>query len=225
MEKKISLNIACGNRTIESTEEFHWINIDSYERENPLDLIIDITKEFPFENNSVDYIYAEHFIEHLNWLEGKEFLQNCFNCLKKDGILRLVLPDYKKIFQKYLEKDYYFFKVFFQKLNNYDLSYYTKVYNEPEKIKKERKNNLPPEWHFTDRNRLKLRLRHYDYLIEIIDWFVHQYQEHKTLWDFESLEGLLKEIGFSRIIQTNWRKIDSKAPTRVKSSLYIEGIK
>ena len=218
----LKLNIGCG-RDIKP----NFCNIDIRENIDGIkpDLILDITKEFPFENNSVEYIYAEHFIEHLNWLDGIKFIINCYTTLRKGGILRLVLPDYKKIFQKYLEGDCNYFKVFIDSLNENDLKYYLRVYNEPEKVRKERLNNPPPDWHFTDKKKLKLRLRKFDYLIKVVDWFVHQFGEHKILYDFESLEGLLKKVGFSKIIQTNRKKIDSNSPTRVKSSLYVEGIK
>lgn len=227
---KKALNLACGSRTIESTKEMHWINVDSYERSGvTLDRIMDITKKFSFLSDQYDYIYSEQFIEHINWLEGLKFLRNCFRVLKKDGILRLVLPDYRKIFQKYLDRDYDFFDVFFKGLNEGDLPYYTRVYNEPQKVKKERKDNPPPRWHtsgrFEDRKRLELRCRRYTHPIEIVDWFVHQYFEHKCLYDFESLIGHLSDIGFSEIWETDIKDIDSHEPTRITSSLYIEAIK
>lgn len=220
----MKLNIACGRDVKEG-----FINLDSVERENKLDMIVDITKKFPFENDSVEYIYAEQFLEHLMWLEGLKFLRNCFRVLKKDGILRLVLPHYKKIFQKYLEGDNEFFEVFFKGLNEGDLPYYCRVYNETEKVRRERKDDPPPEWHLSsrkkDRKRLELRCRRYKYNIDIVDWFVHQYQEHLHLLDFESLKGDLLEIGFSKVKKTDIKDIDSHAPTRVTSSLYVEAMK
>lgn len=226
---KRALNLACGRNTIQSTKEIEWTNVDSYERENKLDLIVDVTKHWFFDDDSYDYIYAEQFIEHLNWLDGLKFLRNCFKSLKKDGILRLVLPHYKKIFQKYLEGDKEFFEVFFEALNKSDLPYYCSVYQNPEKVRKERKNNLPPDWHTSsrlrDRKRLELRLRTYRYPIEIVDYFCHQYFEHKCLWDYTSLRGHLLEIGFSNVKSTNIKDIDSHAITRIDSSLFLEGIK
>lgn len=220
----MKLNIGAGRDVKEG-----FINIDSYERENKLDMVIDVTKKFPFEKESVEYIYAEHFIEHLNWLDGLKFLRNCHKVLKKDGILRLVLPHYKKIFQKYLEGDKEFFEVFFEALNKSDLPYYCSVYSNPERVRKERKNNLPPEWHLSsrskDRERLELRCRRYRYPIEIVDYFCHQYFEHKCLWDYNSLRGYMLEIGFSDVRSTDIKDIDSHAPTRITSSLYVEAIK
>jgi len=226
---KTCLNIACGRNCIKSTETERWINIDSYERENKLDMILDVTKDFPFEKDSVDYIYAEQFIEHLEWNDGYKFLQNCFKILKDGGILRLVLPNYNKIFQKYLDNDNEFFKIFYDELNNGDLPYYSMVYNDPERIKEERKENPPPAWHLSakleDRTRLALRLRRYKYNIEILDWFVRMYHEHLCLYDLESLSGILYEIGFKFVMNTDIKEIDSHAPSRITSSLYIEGVK
>ena len=220
----MKLNIGCGRNCKEG-----FINIDSVERENKLDMILDVTKKFPFEKDSVDYIYAEHFIEHLNWLEGLKFLRNCFRVLKPNGILRLVLPDYYHIFQAYLDRDYAFFEVFFKGLNEGDLPYYCRVYNETEKVRRERKDNPPPDWHLSrkkeDRERLELRCRRYMFMIEIVDWFCHQYGEHKTLWDYWSLNGYLMEMGFSKIEKTDIKDIDSSAPTRITSSLFLESIK
>ena len=226
---KRALNIGCGRNTIQSTEEIQWTNVDSYEREAKLDVTCDLTKVFPFEKDTYDYIYAEQFIEHLNWIEGQKFLRNCFRVLKRNGILRLVLPHYKKIFQKYLEGDYEFFEVFLKGLNEGDLPYYCSVYDNPEKIKKERKENPPPRWHTSNRlenrKRLELRCRQYRYPIELVHYFTHQYGEHLTLWDYESLRGHMLEIGFLNVISKDIKEIDSHAPTRITSSLYLEAVK
>lgn len=224
-----ALHIACGRNVLQSTDKIHWTNVDSYQREKKVDVIVNVTKEFPFPRDFYDYIYAEQFIEHLTWLDGKAFLLNCYRCLKYGGILRLVLPDYRTIFQKYLDNDKEYFQIFFDELNNGDYPYYSRVYAEPEKVKKERIDNPPPEWHTSykrkDRKRLALRVRHYKDLIEIVDWFCHQYQEHKCLYDFESLEGILKGFGFSEVYETDIKEIDSHAPSRITSSLYVEAVK
>ena len=221
----MKLNLGCGRNVKEG-----FINVDAYERENKLDVICDLSKSFPFEDESSTYIYAEQLIEHLEWLDGPRFLKNCYRCLQPRGTLRLVFPDYRKIFQKYLEGDKDYFKVFIDELNQDDYNYYNNVYNDPEKVRKERRNNPPPEWHLSpkpkDRERLLLRMRHFNYLIEIVDWFVHQFGEHKTLYDFESIGGILKDIGFSEVKQTGIIKgFDSEVPSRMMCSMYVEAIK
>jgi len=220
----MKLNVGCGRETKKG-----FVNIDIMERENKLDMILDVTKDFPFEKDSIEYIYAEQFIEHLEWNDGFKFLQNCYNCLKMGGILRLVLPDYYKIFKAYLLQDKVFFKVFYDELNNGDLPYYSMVYDNPERIKEERRDNPPPKWHTSakleDRERLALRLRHYKYDIELVNWFTHQYHEHVCLYDFESLNGILRSIGFENVLQTEIKDIDSHAPSRITSSLFMEAFK
>lgn len=220
----MKLNLGCGRRTKEG-----FVNVDIYERENKLDVICDLTKRFPFESNSCEYIYVEHLIEHFEWLDGIQFLHECKRCLKKGGTLRLVLPNYKKIFCKYLEGDTEFFKIFEKALNVVDYKYYSSIHLDPEKVRKERVDNPPPEWHLSprleDRKRVALRVRHYYTLIEIVHWFTHMYGEHKTLYDFESLTGVLKRVGFSIVYKTGCLDIDMNHPSRIISSLYMEAIK
>ncbi len=226
---KRCLNIGCGREIKESTEKIQWTNVDIYERENELDIIIDVTKSWPFEKNYYDFIYAEQFIEHLDWIEGRKFLINCFKSLKLGGKLRLVLPHYKKIFRKYIEGDNDFFEVFFKELNEGDLPYYNSVFMNPDKVRREREDNPSPSWHFSnhikDRKRLALRVKPYIHNIEIVDWFCHQYGEHQTIYDFELLNEILRKIGYSSIVKTKKKEIDSDAPSRITSSLYIEAIK
>ena len=92
------MNLACGSDIKEG-----FVNVDKWNRDGKVDLVCDLTEEFPFESNSVNYIYCSHFLEHLDWLAGKDLLHHCYHCLKKNGILRIVIPDYKIVFQKYLE--------------------------------------------------------------------------------------------------------------------------
>lgn len=224
-EKGLKLNLGCGRNVKQG-----WVNVDLQERENKLDIICDLSREFPFDDESCEYIYSEHFIEHLEWLDGQIFLENCFRCLEPKGTLRLVFPDIRRILKAYVDKNYDFFKVDAEYLNEKDYQYYSSVYEDPERIRKERKDNPPPEWHLSDnpndRKRVKLRIRKYNYLIEYIDWHVHLYGEHKTLYDEESMTGILKNIGFSKIkISEFIPEIDCDVPSYIGSSCYIEAIK
>src|SRR5579863_148355 len=64
---KIKLNIGCG-----TDYKKGWINIDNNSDENikKLDLNWDLRNPLPFKDNSVDFIFNEHFIEHLTVEEG-----------------------------------------------------------------------------------------------------------------------------------------------------------
>src|SRR4028119_2083578 len=56
--KKSKLHIGAGLYRIEG-----WLNSDYTPK--PGVIVVDATKEFPFENSSFDYIYCEHMIEHI----------------------------------------------------------------------------------------------------------------------------------------------------------------
>lgn len=80
----------------------NWINIDL---DSPkADLIHDLRQPLPYEDNSVDLIYNEHFIEHLTAEEGVNLLKEMLRILKKGGIIRIATPDL----------DYLVFKYFFR---------------------------------------------------------------------------------------------------------------
>jgi hypothetical protein len=80
------IQFCCGEYRL--TESL-WQNYDSEK---------DISKPMGFANNSVDFIFIEHGIEHIDQMTGVAFLKQCFNMLKKNGVLRLTFPDVEKIF-------------------------------------------------------------------------------------------------------------------------------
>jgi len=46
-------------------------------------LHMDVRDKIPVKNGSVSCIYTSHFIEHLNFQEGIQFLKRCYQYLKK----------------------------------------------------------------------------------------------------------------------------------------------
>ena len=67
-----------------------WTNVDVLPYAG-IDLVLDVRESFPFEN--VQFIYAEHFIEHLPYRDAATFLRRCRTALRPDGILRLSTPN------------------------------------------------------------------------------------------------------------------------------------
>jgi hypothetical protein len=53
----------------------------------------DLRKRLKFADESASGILAEHVIEHVPFLQGYGFLQECFRVLELDGVLRLAFPD------------------------------------------------------------------------------------------------------------------------------------
>ena len=107
--KKTCLNIGSFTVCIKSTETERWINIDildlsdwmkQYEYEFRQ---ADVTKGLNFADNSIDFIVASHFIEHIEVDEGIQFLKECLRVLKPRGTIRLCIPDLKKLIDTWLK--------------------------------------------------------------------------------------------------------------------------
>jgi ubiquinone/menaquinone biosynthesis C-methylase UbiE len=81
----IKLNLGCGELLIPG-----FINCDLY---NPkADVKCDV-KSLPYEDNSVDEIYASHIIEHFDFFEALKVLQEWKRVLKVGGKLVVETPD------------------------------------------------------------------------------------------------------------------------------------
>ena len=85
--KMIKLHLGCGKRNFGKD----WIHIDGgeFDHLHSHDII-----NLPFDNNSVDLIYACHVIEYFDRVEIVEVLNNWYTALKPEGILRIAVPDF-----------------------------------------------------------------------------------------------------------------------------------
>lgn len=64
--------------------------------------LVNLIKEFPFQEDSIDYIFSAHFFEHLKKHEALKLLRSCYKGLKKDGTIRIVVPDLDIITNDYI---------------------------------------------------------------------------------------------------------------------------
>lgn len=53
----------------------------------------DLIYGIPFKKDSVPFIFTSHFLEHLKEEQTRKLIQDCFRVLKKDGIIRIIVPD------------------------------------------------------------------------------------------------------------------------------------
>jgi predicted SAM-dependent methyltransferase len=125
MERLIKLNLGSGPSGIEG-----WINYDwgmlpilgkypmirslmikigllskDYDLRWPKIKLVDIKKRLPLNDNSVDFIYCSHVLEHFEKWEAEKILKECKRVLKKGGVLRIVLPDLGKLVRYYESAD------------------------------------------------------------------------------------------------------------------------
>ena len=90
------LHIGCQATPIES-----WLNVDLLPLTKEI-VIMDATKPFCFENNTFDFIFSEHMLEHISFKEGNFMLSECSRVLKNGGKLRLSTPDLNFLINIYL---------------------------------------------------------------------------------------------------------------------------
>ena len=92
----IKINMGCGWRDF--GEE--WVHIDGgdYPHLDSKDIF-----NLPYEDNSVDLIYASHVIEYFNREEVKGVLNEWIRVLKPGGKLRLAVPNFEELSILYLD--------------------------------------------------------------------------------------------------------------------------
>lgn len=77
-----------------------WSNIDL--KSNGKIIGLDLTKPLPIKSESIDFIFSEHFIEHITLKQAESFIGECFRVLKKGGVLRISTPSLEKLIEEYL---------------------------------------------------------------------------------------------------------------------------
>jgi len=79
------LNLGCGNKIMPDT-----INVDIMW--NPsVNRVVDLSNlVWPWEDNSIDIIYASHILEHFS--DQKAFIDECIRILKPHGLLQITGP-------------------------------------------------------------------------------------------------------------------------------------
>jgi predicted SAM-dependent methyltransferase len=90
------LNLGCGGNV-----RFGWTNVD---RMTPGAVDWDLTLPLPVRPKSVDFIYSEHFVEHLSHEQGLAHFKDCFRVLRPTGILRISTPNLRYLVQLYSEQ-------------------------------------------------------------------------------------------------------------------------
>jgi predicted SAM-dependent methyltransferase len=96
----VMFNIGCG-----TDYKKDWINVDNNTDNNieELDLNWDLRKRLPFKDNSADFTYNEHFIEHLTVEESQKVIKDLMRVLKPGGVLRIATPDLESVVKQYLD--------------------------------------------------------------------------------------------------------------------------
>lgn len=90
------VNLGCGGRFHDS-----WSNFDFVSHGDSV-IAHNLYESLPLDDASVDVVYSSHVLEHFPKRYAVHFLRECFRVLKKDGVLRIVVPDLEQIVRNYL---------------------------------------------------------------------------------------------------------------------------
>ena len=82
---KTKLHVGSGPVLLEG-----WINVDNQPYRG-IDQVLDIREGIPYSD--LEFIFAEHFIEHLAYDDAMKFLRDCRRALADNGVLRLTTPN------------------------------------------------------------------------------------------------------------------------------------
>lgn len=104
MNGLVKLNLACGDNPF----GHEWFNVDIRTDTRCMCadnyILADLKNGIPANTSSVDIIYISHFLEHLDPFDGcKAFLDECFRVMKPKGLLRISVPDFRKVALIYLD--------------------------------------------------------------------------------------------------------------------------
>lgn len=155
------------------------------------------SENWPIEKESYDLIYTSHTLEHLSQNAVIHTLKEAHRILKRKGGLRITIPDIDLILSHYKKKDREWFEMKYPAFKKYDLEYFLlKVF----------------ATHLIDRISSEQVRKDFEIMNEVsfLDKYIglieNQWQKekpglHRNWFNFEKLEKLLKEAGFSNIVR------------------------
>jgi len=87
------INLGCGRNILKSTNKHRWINVDRHELPG-VDVVFDLdscaTQKLPFDDDSVDYIFLSHVIEHLH--NVLPLMQELHRVAKNEACMQIKTP-------------------------------------------------------------------------------------------------------------------------------------
>lgn len=93
----LRLHIGCG-----TTVKPGWVNIDKVAHVSGVVTDVD-PSALPYPDGTVSEILAEHVFEHFNFSEEAAVWHELRRVLRRGGILRIEVPDFEWVCQKFLE--------------------------------------------------------------------------------------------------------------------------
>lgn len=96
-KRKDKVQVGCGPHNLLEG----WWNVDIRDFEG-IDKVMDVAKPWPWEN-SIQYVYGEHFIEHLSFEQAISFLTYAGKALVIGGKIRLSTPSLEWVLKSHFD--------------------------------------------------------------------------------------------------------------------------
>jgi predicted SAM-dependent methyltransferase len=90
------LNVGCGDRFAKG-----WLNIDFHSSDSAVKRV-NLLRGLPFSDESFNAVYSSHVLEHFPRKTAEGLLREMHRVLKKEGIVRAVVPDLEQTCREYL---------------------------------------------------------------------------------------------------------------------------
>jgi len=87
----MKVNLGCGTNRLPG-----WDNHDAD---------IDITNPLPWGDSTIEYILAEHVVEHVRYRQAVMFMTECHRVLLPGGVLRVIVPSIERV-MLYADEEY-----------------------------------------------------------------------------------------------------------------------
>ncbi len=84
--------------------KIRWIGLDQVNG-----IMLDKNSKLPFADSTIEFIFSEHFIEHIDNKDLDNLLNESHRVLKKGGKIRIITPNFENILSKYRQGDTKFF--------------------------------------------------------------------------------------------------------------------
>lgn len=89
------LHLGCGPHVFPG-----WANLDV--SGPPGVIAYDLRRPLPVDTATVEFVYSEHFLEHVPFETGVTLLRECARVLRPDGVIRISTPDLRALVDEYL---------------------------------------------------------------------------------------------------------------------------
>ena len=211
-------------------------------KESDFNINLEVNNKLPFKN--VEQIFTSHMLEHITNEMGIKFLNQCYDILQKNGVIRIEVPDVEILINDYKGKKRFIKSVQNQNKKtlvdkyNFDeiyaephlaLSSYLSLYIDPRGFhvpvkteKKEFDNNL----------NLLSTDEFCEWLISLQTTKQKETHGHINWFNYNKIHDILKEIGFSKIervysgkTNNNFDLLMERSGERGEYSLILEAVK